>query len=375
MKKLLALILSLTMLCALSPAAYAAAAEANEAADALHELGLFSGVGKNADGTPDYDLDRTMTRAEAVTMLVRLLGKEAEAKAGVWENPFTDVADWAKPYVGYAYANKLTSGTGDTTFSGSDNVTATQYLTFVLRALGYDSKTDFAWDRAWELTDSLGITNGAYHENSGAFLRGDAVIVSRSALSAAMKGSGQTLLDALGLGAGGGASAQTTSAYDFLLDFTRREGEASEGEARYYLGTLQDEEFLMLISLVCDKEDRLRSEVVAELDIYGLTFYIIDVLYLPQRGETECMGGAQLMYGTDDLLGDGIFTFAAPGYTGKDPIAFDEYLGDFMSEDSFSTVVTSSTNIMLRQIASDLLEPNGYTLGDLGFTAFTAYDE
>ena len=34
------------------------------------------------------------------------------AKAKAWDTPFTDVADWAKPYVGYAYANGLTSGTG-----------------------------------------------------------------------------------------------------------------------------------------------------------------------------------------------------------------------------------------------------------------------
>lgn len=53
-----------------------------------------------------------MTRSEAVTMLVRLLGRENEALSGKWETPFTDVPAWAEPYVGLAYENGLTTGTG-----------------------------------------------------------------------------------------------------------------------------------------------------------------------------------------------------------------------------------------------------------------------
>lgn len=100
-KRLLAVILALALTLSVIPAALAADDTHTEAARCLYELGLFQGVGTNADGTPDFALDRAPTRAEAVTMLVRLLGKEAEAKAGTWETPFTDVADWAKPYVGY----------------------------------------------------------------------------------------------------------------------------------------------------------------------------------------------------------------------------------------------------------------------------------
>ena len=64
---------------------------ASDSADALYELGLFLGTGKNADGSPNFSLNRVPTRAEAVTMLVRLLGKEEEALAGDWETPFSDV--------------------------------------------------------------------------------------------------------------------------------------------------------------------------------------------------------------------------------------------------------------------------------------------
>lgn len=185
-KRVLSLILALVMVLALVPATAVAADDTHaEAARCLYELGLFQGVGTNADGTPDFALDRAPTRAEAVTMLVRLLGKEAEAKAGTWETPFTDVADWAKPYVGYAYNNKLTTGTSATTFGGDITVNATQYLTMVLRALGYSDKweDDFQWDAAWGKADKVGLTHGEYNADTTSFTRGDVAAISKSALT------------------------------------------------------------------------------------------------------------------------------------------------------------------------------------------------
>ena len=198
MRRLFSFLLVLSMLLSLACTASAATPEAVESANALHDLGLFQGVGTNQDGTPNYDLDRSPNRMEAVTMLVRLLGKENEAKAGTWNTPFTDVAEWAKPYVGYAYANGLTSGTSAKAFSGQSLVSATQYLTFILRALGYDSSKDFQWNKAWLLSDQIGITSGQYGTNSS-FSRGDVAIISNNALSANLKGQNTTLQESLGL--------------------------------------------------------------------------------------------------------------------------------------------------------------------------------
>ena len=194
MKRLITILLAVVLVFSLGTAALAADAEETAAADVLYTLGLFKGTGTDAEGKPIYDLDRALNRAEAVTMLVRLLGKEEEAGAGAWEIPFTDVADWAKPYVGYAYANGLTNGYDEKTFGGTDPVTATQYLTFVLRALGYSSAEDgdFKWDAAWELTDRLFITRGEYGADTP-FDRGDAVKVSYAALGAFLKGEGRFL--------------------------------------------------------------------------------------------------------------------------------------------------------------------------------------
>lgn len=99
-KRLSCIILTLVMIISLVPFAAAASDEATEAAEALYELGLFKGTGTNPDGTPIFDLDKTPTRNQAIIMLVRLLGKEEEAKAGTWKIPFTDVSDSMKPCVG-----------------------------------------------------------------------------------------------------------------------------------------------------------------------------------------------------------------------------------------------------------------------------------
>lgn len=177
-KRIVSILLATVMLFTAVPVAFAASDDAFAAADALHELGLFNGTGTDANGNPVYDLDRAPSRQEAVTMLVRLLGKETEAKSGTWEIPFTDVADWAKPYVGYAYANGLTSGTSATTFGGNSTVTAAQYITFILRTLGYESGTDFQWDKSWELADAIGLTSGEYSDGMDSFTRGDVAVTS-----------------------------------------------------------------------------------------------------------------------------------------------------------------------------------------------------
>ena len=63
----------------------------------LYSYGLVNGAGTDQYGNISTGVDQPLTRQEAVTLLVRLLGLEEEAKSGQWDTPFTDLADWAAP--------------------------------------------------------------------------------------------------------------------------------------------------------------------------------------------------------------------------------------------------------------------------------------
>ena len=198
MKRCVTLLLALLMAGSVIflPARAVDSVTASGAAQLLYDLGLFRGTGVKADGTPEFDLNRAPTRAEAVTMLVRLLGAEEQAMRSVQAMPFTDVPDWARPYVSYAYRQGLTNGVSASQFASDQPVTAAQYLTFVLRAMGYADGTDFFWSSAWTLTDRLGITAGEYSDKTK-FLRGDAAVVSANALTAQRKEGNRNLLEYL----------------------------------------------------------------------------------------------------------------------------------------------------------------------------------
>ncbi len=157
----------------------ASAADFTNCADALNQMGLFKGT------ETGYQLDRAPTRGEAATMLVRLLGKETEALEKNYQTPFTDVQDWAKPYVGWLYENKLTSGTSETTYSTNSVCTAQMYSTFLLRTLGYsDTATnpDFTYANAIDFAEQKGVIDiGNCDEDN--FLRDHVVAMSYTALA------------------------------------------------------------------------------------------------------------------------------------------------------------------------------------------------
>lgn len=81
MKKTLSLILVFCLAISIFPIAVFAdyTPKYTVYADGLYELGLFRGTGTDKDGKPVYELGRTPTRAEALTLLIRLLGEEEEA--------------------------------------------------------------------------------------------------------------------------------------------------------------------------------------------------------------------------------------------------------------------------------------------------------
>ena len=195
MKRVLAFLLAV---CLAVPAAWAAEdgpAEAGSGTPApevlagqLQSLGLFLG-----NGTGDFDLDRAPTRAEAVVMLVRALGKEEEAKTLPTGHPFTDVPEWADSAVSYAYAQGYTKGISDTLLGAEEPCSAEMYLTFLLRALGYQEGwyQDFYYESPYALANEVGIFLICVDFQD--FRRSDVVEATAAALFAKEKESGQPM--------------------------------------------------------------------------------------------------------------------------------------------------------------------------------------
>lgn len=162
----------------------AGAAHFDAAAQSLKDVGLFAGTNQG------FELDRAPDRAEAATMLVRLLGKADEA-AEAWtekeaEFPFTDMENynWAKPYVSWLYENKLTAGSSATAFDPDDKCSAQMYATFLLRALGYSDAAggDFTYADALAFAQEKGVVD-MMNCDAKNFLRDHVAAMSYTALA------------------------------------------------------------------------------------------------------------------------------------------------------------------------------------------------
>lgn len=193
MKRVLAFLLIAAIFAAFAPCALAFSQKSETCADYLYCVGLFNGKGTDEFGNPIYDLDGSLTRQEAMVMILRLMGLESAAESKIWKHPFTDVDDWASSFVGYAYQKGITFGMGADFYGAEETATCDQYVTFLLRALGYsDTEGDFSWEAPFELSDALGITK-ADTNKTGEFTRGDAAILSDNCLHRVKKDTRQTL--------------------------------------------------------------------------------------------------------------------------------------------------------------------------------------
>jgi hypothetical protein len=182
---LFSLILSGTIVSA--PKSYSAD---QDVAVALSELNLFYGTGQG------FALEDIPKRIQGLVMLIRLTGNEAEAEAETSGHPFPDIAPWAEPYVAFAYRNQWIAGLEDGRFGSDDDMTEQQYITLLLRALGYSEEAgDFTWETSEELAANLGLS--ADIGQDAALDRGRMVLISWDALQQVKKDTKETLAEAL----------------------------------------------------------------------------------------------------------------------------------------------------------------------------------
>jgi hypothetical protein len=141
------------------------------------------------DEDGNFNPDKQVTRAEMATVMANLLDLNVDNFKGA-NLSFTDVPEWAVPYVAACAADGIVSGYDSTTFGSNDSVTAAQASLMVLKALGYfQNSTDFGSD--WQLAtvkqaDKAELYDGLDVGATTALTRNDVAQLVLNALEATM---------------------------------------------------------------------------------------------------------------------------------------------------------------------------------------------
>ncbi len=207
MKKLLALLLVVAMVCGAFVPAFAAT-DAEMAAEAkLAELGVLN----------DDRADDNLTRAEMIVLLSRLLGEEAAAEDFPVAPTFEDAqGHWGANYISWAESLQYVNGYEDETFRPDATVAAQEYQAVLLRALGYE----VAWADVPAKAEELGLV--ATVADATAVKRGEASVMTVAALEAEMADGSQTLAAKLGMVADLAiVSAEQTDTDEFTVTFNQ----------------------------------------------------------------------------------------------------------------------------------------------------------
>lgn len=170
-----------------------------EIAEALGQAKLIAGDGSG------YNLTGSVTRAEAATFIVKLLGDEkhvTDLKAMYTKSNFPDIKgdEWYAPYIGYCERNYIISGYPDKTVKANNTLSEKAFLTMVLKALGYTS-SDFTWDTVYKFSYDVGlVTDSSYAtrtEDRMVYPRSSVVNVMYNSLNLVKNNSDSTLVQGL----------------------------------------------------------------------------------------------------------------------------------------------------------------------------------
>lgn len=188
LKRALSLGLTATMISGLmvmgsSAASYAdvTSKQNEEAIEVLKTVGIMVG-----DENGKFNPEAKVTRNEMAVVMCNLLDYTVASYKGT--SPFTDVPEWAEPYVAACYTNGITSGYDAKTYGGNDTVTTGQAALMLLKALGYfQYSADFGSDWLVETTkngSTAGLFDGVATGAKEALTRNDVAQMVLNALEA-----------------------------------------------------------------------------------------------------------------------------------------------------------------------------------------------
>ncbi|KNY29754.1 S-layer homology domain-containing protein [Pseudobacteroides cellulosolvens] len=98
-------------------------------------------------GDGDLRLQNKINRSEFVTLIVKMLGYDSDSDLDTYKLSFKDVSktNWAYNYIKAAVKNKLAYGTNENKFNPANNITYAEALTVMVRALGYENSLKGQW--------------------------------------------------------------------------------------------------------------------------------------------------------------------------------------------------------------------------------------
>ncbi len=138
LKKVLALVVALTMVLGTVGFAFTDVTEENEVYTAVQTLSSLEILKGYEDGT--FGPEKDITRSEFAAVVIRALGLESSANGAKGATQFADVpADhWASGYINLAAGQGIINGYPDGNFGPNDNVTYEQAIKMLVVALGYE---------------------------------------------------------------------------------------------------------------------------------------------------------------------------------------------------------------------------------------------
>ena len=162
----------------------------------LKGLGVIKG---NEEG--NLMLGDTLRRQDMVVLISRIYNDELSARAYLIKPKFTDLTksySFYEPYIGWAVDKGLIKGMGDDTFGINEKVTVQQFMTVMLRALGYEEESKL-WNTTPDIAMKLGIMERLDLKPTDHLTRGQMSVMIVNALNLTLKGSSITLKEKLNL--------------------------------------------------------------------------------------------------------------------------------------------------------------------------------
>lgn len=194
--RIIALVLAFIMM--FSAMTFSQELSEQDIASKLYSIGLVSGDGSG------LNLNGELTRAEAATFIVKLIGREKtvlNSPSFYGMTPFSDIKgdEWYAPFVGFCSMNQIISGYPDNTFRANEKLTEKAFLSMVLKALKYSGE-DFNWENVFLTAYNKGIVTDlsyAVKEEDSNLDRGETLAIMYNSLNLYYKDNSMTLLDNL----------------------------------------------------------------------------------------------------------------------------------------------------------------------------------